>query len=155
MSDPVVAVVGPYPLQEPMQRLTDVPLLREVGTCGDLVAALSQTPRALPAAYLVLREDGHEPRGASGGVLIQHTDVFVCVVLYVNNYRDQATGSAARAEMTELIRAVRTRLLNWRPASFPASVPLSFKASRDEPSKPGTLITQEIYKSHYRMEVRR
>lgn len=154
MSDPVLAVVGPYPLQDAMERLAAVTALREVGTCSDLVAALNQTPRALPAAYLVLREDGHEPRGASGGVLIQHTDVFVCVVLYVNNYRDQATGSAARAEMSGLISAVRTRLLNWRPASFGA-VPLSFKASRDEPSKPGTLITQEIYKSHYRIEVRR
>lgn len=155
MSDPVLAIVGPYPLQEAMDRLTAVTALREVGTCGDLVAALNQTPRALPAAYLVLREDGHEPRGASGGVLIQHTDVFVCVVLYVSNYRDQATGSAARTDMSVLIRAVRTCLLNWRPSTFSSAVPLSFKASRDEPSRPGTLITQEIYKSHYRIEVRR
>lgn len=148
-------LVGPYPVDEAMAQLQGVTRLREVGACGDLATALSQSPRALPAAYLVLREDGHEPRGATGGVLIQQTDVHLCVVLYTQNFRDQATGAAARADMTALVREVRQRMLNWRPASMTSAHPLHFKASRDELAKAGLLVVQEIYRSHYRIEVRR
>lgn len=149
-------VVGPFPVAEVITRLQQqVPLLREIGSCADLETALQQRPRALPAAYVVLREQGSEPRGATGGVLVQQVEVSVCVVLYVQNYAAQHTGSAARTDMDALLTAQRTALLNWRPTSFPSAHPLSLRANRDETYAGGNLVAQEIYRSHYRIEVRR
>ncbi|MDC8012938.1 phage tail terminator protein [Tahibacter soli] len=149
-----MSFVGPYPVADAIARLRAVAMLRFVGNCADLETALKQSPRVLPAAYVVAREQGSEPKGASGGVLIQQVTVSLCVVLYVNNYAAQDTGAAARDEMDALIRAVRGALLNRRPASAPAVHPLSFHANRDEMYSGGSLVTQEIYRSSYRIEVR-
>ncbi len=149
-----MSFVGPYPASDAIKRLRTVPMLRLVGNCADLETALKQTPRALPAAYVVVREQGSDPKGASGGVLIQQVTVSLCVVLYVNNYAAQDSGAGAREDMDALLGLVRLALLNKRPVNAPTVHPLSFHALRDEMYSAGNLVAQEIYRSQYRIEVR-
>lgn len=147
-----MSFVGPFPTDPVVTRLVEIPLLRHVGNVADLQTALSQKPRALPAAYVCRQERAQPAKGASGGVLIQQMGVDVIVVLYVQNHAAAATGAAALAQMTQLVAAVRGKLLNWRAA--PEVEPLRMNASRDESYDAGLLVSQELYRSDYRIEVR-
>jgi hypothetical protein len=145
-------VIGPYPIAPVIDRLDALSQLRHVGTCADLKTALSQSPRAVPAAYVVRQERAKPSAGASGGVLIQQMDVDLIVVLYVRNKATADTGAAAAAEMDGLIAAVRGQLLNWRATE--GVEPITQNASRDDSYKGGELLAQELFRSHYRIEVR-
>lgn len=146
-------MLGPFPLAPVIARLkAQVPALRFVGNAADLRTALEQQPAAVPAAFVVRQERAKPAAGASGGVLIQEMGVDVIVVLYVRNLATAATGEAAVAEMDVLANQVRTALLNWRADA--GVDPLTQNASRDEGYKAGLLITQELYRSRYRIEVR-
>lgn len=145
-------MIGPFPIAPVIERLAALQQLRHVGTCADLKTALSQSPRAVPAAYVVRQERAKPSAGASGGVLIQQMDVDLVLVLYVRNQAHAASGAAAAAEMDALIAAVRGQLLNWRPVA--GVDPITQNASRDDSYKGGELIAQELFRSHYRIEVR-
>lgn len=144
--------VGPYPVAPVVTRLRAITQLRHVGIAADLATALDQQPPAVPAAYVVRQERAKPSAGASGGVLIQEMGVDLIVVLFVRNLADQAAGAGAAQEMDTLIPLVRTQLLNWQPdAAFDG---LSQNASRDEGYRAGLAITQELFRSRYRIEVR-
>lgn len=145
-------MIGPFPIAPVIERLALVDQLRHVGTCADLKTALSQSPRAVPAAYVVRQERARPSAGASGGVLIQQMDVDLIVVLYVRNKAAADSGAAAAAEMDALIAAVRGQLLNWRATA--GVEPLTQNASRDDSYKGGELLAQELFRTTYRIEVR-
>lgn len=147
-------MIGPYPTDPVVTRLAEIPSaqLRYVGNVADLQTALTQKPRALPAAYVCRQERAQPSKGASGGVLVQQMQVDLIVVLYVQNHASAATGAAALAQMTQLVNAVRGKLLNWRAVA--GVEPLRMNASRDESFNAGLLISQELYRSDYRIEVR-
>lgn len=147
-------MLGPYPLAPVIERLrAQVPQLRFVGNAADLRTALDQQPRALPAAYVVRQERAQGAAGASGGVLIQQQNVDVIIVNYVRNNASADSGAAVAAEMDALAAAERAALLNWTPD--PAAIePLTFNTARDETYSAGLLISQELYRSRYRIEVR-
>lgn len=145
-------MIGPYPTDPVVTRLAALSALRHVGNVADLQTALAQKPRAMPAAYVCRQERALPSRGASGGVLVQQMQVDVIVVLYVQNHAGAATGAAALAQMTALIADVRSQLLNWRAAADVE--PLTMNASRDESYDAGLLVSQELYRSGYRIEVR-
>lgn len=143
---------GPFPVASVIARLGTVSTLRLVGASADLDTATQQEPAAVPAAFVLATERGDKPVGASSGVLVQNVQVAISVVLMIRNFRNTNTGSDARAEMDQLQAAVRAALLNWTPGI--AYRPLSFQANRDEFYKAGLLVTQEIYRTDYRIEVR-
>jgi hypothetical protein len=146
-------VIGPYPLAPVVERLkAGGSPLKIVGNAADLSTAVQQQPRATPAAYVVRQERAQPSRGASGGVLVQQMGVDVIVVLYVRNQAAADTGAAALAEMTALAGFVRERLLNWR--AHDDTEPLTANASRDEGFNAGLLVSQELFRSAYRIEVR-
>lgn len=145
-------MIGPFPVAPVVDRLDELSELRHVGTCADLKAALTQTPRAVPAAYVVRQERARPSAGASGNVLVQQVDVDLIVVLYVRNRAAADTGAAAAGEMDGLIALVRAQLLNWRAAE--GVDPLTLNASRDDSYQGGELLAQELFRSHYRIEVR-
>lgn len=146
-------MIGPYPLADVITRLSDPGSpLRHVGNAADLQTALTQQPRALPAAFVVRQERAEPSRGASGGVLVQRMAVDVIVVLYVRNVAQSESGAAALSDMTALATYVRSKLLNW--ASDPAVFePLAMNASRDQAYAGGLLVSQELFRSAYRIEV--
>jgi hypothetical protein len=131
-----------------------VPRLKLLGTAADLRSALEQVlPAAsLPAAFFVRQERAIRTAGASGGVLIQHMEVDLIVVLYVRNHAGEKTGARAAAEMDQLVAENRAALLNWTPVRD--AVPITFNASRDQAYQASTLIVQELFKTAYRIEVR-
>lgn len=146
---------GPFPLDETMLRLKQrVPLLKVIGNAADLRTALDQKlPMAsMPAAFVVRRERATTENGASGGVLIQHVNVDLFVVLHVRNHASEATGARAATDMDAVAAQVRTALLNWQPIAN--VVPVTFVAGNDGAYQNGTLIVQELFRSHYRIEVR-
>lgn len=145
--------VGPFPVAPAIARLrATVPLLRYVSQAADLRTAIDQQPPAVPAAYVVRQERPKPSAGASGGVLVQEVLVDLIVVLYVRNQAGAASGEGAAAEMDALIAAIRTQLLNWRPATD--FDPLSHNGARDDGYRAGQLCAQELYRSRYRIEVR-
>ena len=145
-------MIGPFPVAPVIERLEALTELRQVGSCADLKTALSQAPRAVPAAFVVRQERAHPSAGASGSVLVQQVDVDLIVVLYVRNKATADTGMAAAADMDVLIRAVRGQLLNWRATA--GVDPITQNASRDDSYKGGQMLAQELFRSRYRIEVR-
>lgn len=146
-------MLGPYPLAPVVERLRGAGSpLKLVGNAADLATALKQQPRATPAAYVVRQERAQTARGASGGVLVQQMGVDVIVVLYVRNNAAADSGAAALEEMTTVAAYVRGQLLNWR--ANPDTEPLVANASRDEGYHAGLLVSQELLRSSYRIEVR-
>ncbi len=143
---------GPFPASDVEQRLRDkVAALRLVGNAADLQTALKAQPRAVPAAYVLRTERGDDPKGYSGGTLVQRIRVTIQVVLWVRNYAASGTGSGARAEMDGLQTAVRAALVNWAPSTeFDA---INLEAERDEAYDGGSLVTQAIYRSNYRLQI--
>lgn len=144
--------VGPFPVAAAIARLkTLVPMLKLVGNAADLKTALDAAPPVVPAAYVVITEQGDSPIGMSGGVLVQKVRVAVALVNFVRNYANEGTGSSARADMDALIAAERAAMLCWKPAGNFLS--LSFQAARDETFKAGLLCSQEIYRTEYRLRL--
>lgn len=146
--------VGRYPVQPILDRLrASVPALKLIETAANLRTALEQQPAAVPAAYVVTARSGREPKGATGGMLIQGVDVGVQVVLMVRNYAQAQTGASAAADMDALITAVDTALINWSPSQD--FVPLYLGPGQDAPYGSGLLITHQTYRSRYRIQAAR
>ena len=147
--------LGPFPLTDAIARLdSQVPALRLVGTAADLRTALDSKPAAAPAAFVLKEERSDRPAGASGGLLVQMSNVTVQVVLMVQNVRRSATGDDARKDMDALIADVRGALLKWSPDNTRFFHGLSHMASRDESYSGGWLVAQEIFQTRYPIEVR-
>lgn len=147
-----MTVLGPFPVSDVMDRLkATVADLRQVGNAADLRTALDQKPRAVPAAFVVVQEQGRPSAGASGGVLVQQVDVSINVVLYLRNYAEAEAGAAVSRDAQALTASVRAALLNWSPSA--EFHPLTLQAGRPESYRGGNLVVQEIYRSQYRIEV--
>lgn len=142
---------GPFPVKLAMDRLSShVPALRRsVGSSADLRTALDAKPNTSPAAYLHAEERGG-PVKYAGPVLVQDVSVTLQLILFFRNAGGEAIGSGARAGMDELIATSRAALLGWAPGD--AFHELSFQAGRDEYFHGGWLVSQQIYRSGYRIQ---
>lgn len=79
------------------------------------LAAIKDSPPQCPAAYVLIKEEASAENTRLNGVL-QRTELDVAVVLFADNVSD-ATGAAAMADIDNLKRAVKARLIGWQPAS--------------------------------------
>jgi len=143
--------VGPFPVGDVIARLkAQVPALKYVGNGADLRAVTQNGPNVVPAAYVLVEEKGDKASVATGGVVVQSVHAAVQVVMYVRNYAQEQTGAAARKDMDQLMGAMRTALVGWKPTEN--FMQLTFMANRDESYVAGLLCTQEIYRSQYRIQ---
>lgn len=140
-------LAGPFPAEAVIEQLQTLPALRLVSGAAALEAALKVPPRALPAAYVVVRESGQRPRDVSGA-LQQQIAADVIVVLWVSHAGAQDTGAAAAQAMSALERQVRTLLRNWEPPSPFGG--LWVAASGQDQHVAGTQLRQVIFRSEYR-----
>lgn len=143
-------MVGPISLASVMTELEAVPQIKFVGTAADLRTALAQKPPAYPAVYVQSEERGSASKGFTG-VLVQNVQVALQLVLFVSNANNPGRGTKARAAMDVLINLVRTALLGWRPIA--EAQPLEFLATRDEGGDGAQLISQEVYRTNYTIQV--
>lgn len=141
---------GPFPVAALIERLRGVTLLRLVGSAADIPAATQQAPRAAPAAYVVLRESGDEPRGYTGQYVQNAKSMLVCS-LWLKNYATPVTGAEAAAEMDALEAAVRARVCGWSPDDS-AFGPLWFSGN-DDAFIAGWLNRQVAFRCEYRMQL--
>lgn len=143
--------VGPYPVNLAMIRLRDkVPDLRnKVGNAADLRTALQAKPATSPAAYLQAEERGGLVK-YSGPITVQDVTVSLQLVLFFRSAKGEGDGTGARQGMDALITATRTALVGWAPGD--AFQELSFQAGRDEYYDGGWLVSQQIYRSGYRIQ---
>jgi hypothetical protein len=143
-------VVGPFPASAVIARLETLPLIKFVSGATDLQSAIDAQPAVTPAVYVVVQEQFAEPKGFSGGTMVQDATVAIQLVIFVGNYA--AKGNAAQKYMDEEVRpAIRAALLAWSPSS--SFDRLSLRASRNEKFKPPNLMSQEIFRSGYRVQV--
>lgn len=143
-------MVGPFPASAVIARLQALSLIKLVGTATDLRAALDAQPTVTPAVYVVVQEQFAQPKGFSGGTMVQDATVAIQLVVFAANYAGK--GAAAQKEVDEVLRpAIREQLLAWSPSS--SFDRLSLKASRNEKFVPPNLVAQEIYRSGYRVQV--
>jgi len=141
--------VGPFPVASLIQRLQGMAALKLVGGAADLPAATQQAPRAAPAAYVVLRESGNEPREYST-LHVQSMRALLVISLWVQNYATAHRGDAASRDMDLVDQAVRTRLLGWSPSE--AYGPL-WIAGTDDAFVSGWLNRQLAFRSDYRLQL--
>lgn len=143
-------ITGPFPTAALIERLRGVTTLKLIGSAADLPAATQQAPRAAPAAYVVLRESGNEPREYSS-VHVQSMRALIVVSLWLKNYATAATGAAAAADMDELEAAVRARVCGWSPNDN-AFGPL-WVSGNDDAFIAGWLNRQVAFRSDYRLQL--
>lgn len=140
-------LAGPFPAEAVIERLQQLQALRLVGGAAGLEQALKVPPRAMPAAYVVVRETGRPARDGTGA-LHQPMTADVIVVLWLSHAGQQDTGAAAAAAMRVLERQVRTQLRDWTPPQ-PFGV-LWVAASGSDQYVGGTQLRQVIFRSEYR-----
>lgn len=141
--------LGPFPVALAIARLRVlVPMLELVGNAADLRTALDAKPNKMPAAYLVAEERGGQIKH-TGPVAQQNVDVTLQVVLFVRNAGGERAGTGARAEMDALITQVRGALFGWTPGA--AYNALSFVAGKDDLYGSGVLVSQQIFRTDYRL----
>ena len=141
-----MSLVGPFPTSKVIERLSGVSELRLVDGAAGLVAAVESPPRAVPAAYVLVEEQGREP-GDYTGRYAQPMTATVKVVLWVRHAAAGAGGKAAAA-MEEVERAVRSALRNWTPGH--PFEPLWVANSGGDQPYGGQLTRQVIFRTHYR-----
>lgn len=143
--------VGPFPVHQVIQRLADeAAVLLYVGGAADLQTAIDQSPHAAVAAYVTTAELGGRAK-YTGPLTIQNADVTIRVVLMVRNHGGERAGTGAREQMDlEVIPAVRRALIGWTPQD--AFDSMHFQAGRDEAFRAGTLVTQQVFGSSYRIQ---
>lgn len=141
-----MSLVGPFPVTAAIQRLRTLPELRLVGGAGGLQVAQLKPPRALPAAFVLVRERGRAPADYTGAYA-QPIDVTLNVVLWVSHAGDEI-GEKAAAAMTEVERAVRTALRDWSPSA--PFEPLYLSDSGNDIHLGAHLTRQVIFQTQYR-----
>lgn len=142
-------MLGPFPASSVQARLAEIADLKLVGSASDLQNALENAPSATPAVYVIVQEQGEQPKGFSGNVLVQNVVVAVQLVVFVSSYADK--GRDALKTLDEVIRpAIREALVGWAPS--PGFTTLSLQASRQERYRAPQLVAQEVYRSGYRIQ---
>lgn len=144
---------GPLPLAPIIDRIAaQVPALAIVDSCADLQTAMSQTPTAMPALFLVRTEKtlGRDDDLYSDGELYQKVSAQIACVLFARHARDARTGSAAKAAADAIQAQVRSALIGWEvPGVQISDLPLVLRASRDESYVAGRIVTQDVFETTY------
>lgn len=140
-----MSLAGPFPVEAAIEQLRSVTELRLIGGAGGLQTAMRTPPRAMPAAYVLLRERGRA--GDYADTYAQPMEATLTVVLWVSHAGDE-TGEKAAAAMTRLEREVRTRLRDWTPAK--PFEPLWVSDSGNDQFLGSHLTRQVIFRTQYR-----
>lgn len=77
-------------------------------------AAVKEKPRALPAAYVFVKEEASDSTARATGPVLQRVETDVAVLIIAGNVSD-ARGAAASADIDALKAAVRGALVGFVP----------------------------------------
>jgi hypothetical protein len=90
----------------------DPPVFAIIGGAADFASVVDEIPNAVPAAYVLIEEEASEPNERATGPVLQRTEADVAVIIVTNNFVD-TTGGAAAADIEEVKKSTRGRLVGF------------------------------------------
>lgn len=149
-----MTMVGPLDLDPVFARVrAEVPPLRAVEGAAEAEAAIAAGRVAPPVTYVLLASESAQRNRTATRTFVQQAEAVFGLLTVVRNYRRADLGDSGREDLQAILQAQRAALVGW---TLPGQDhPIEFHSGRLFRLIGGAIWWQDVFRTPYRIEVRR